>query len=279
MIATVRGWMIGDKRPGTSPKPTQNPASDQSMWPTSTGTRTLTGAEAALVAAGVVVMLDSFDERLSDEDNDDEDEDDRHGPTADMQLGIAVFDSLTIPQRIAMLHHVTQHLLTDAILSAEETSAVDDATIAAIFSEIQDQLTIEIDLHLDEDSAIEFDDDRDDLLRHDALHWRHLILAAFNQTYSPIAKLDDFTIPKSPSDTSLDVWEDLIDALASAILWDRDFELADGFLDEDPISARHRRRLLGIHDDYFVEPPMDPTTSQTRVLLAQARSLASRRPR
>jgi len=247
------------------------------MWPTSTGTRTLSGAEAALLAAGVVVMLDSFDERLSDDDEDNDD--DRHGPTADMQLGIAVFDSLTIPQRIAMLHHVTQHLLTDAVPSGEETSAVDDATVAAIFSEIKDQLTIEIDLHLDDDSAIEFDDDRDNLLRHDALHWRHLVLAAFKQTHSPVATLEDLTIPESTSDTTLDVWEDLIDALASAILWDRDFELADGFLDEDPISARHRRRLLGIHDDYFVEPPLDPTTSQTRVLLSQARSLASRRPR
>lgn len=249
------------------------------MWPTSTGARTLFGAEAALIAAGIVVMLDSLDERLSDEDDESEDEDDQHSPTADMQLGIAVFDSLTIPQRVAMLHHVSTHLLTDLVPATEETSAVDDATIAAIFSEIQDQLTIEIDLHLDEDSAVEFDEPFAGLASLDAAHWRSLVIAAFMQLNDGSDGIDDYQAPESVTNTSLDAWEDLIDALASAILWDRDFELVDGFMDEDPVSARQRKKLLGIHDNYFIEPPLDPTASETRVLLAQARSLASRRPR
>jgi hypothetical protein len=255
------------------------------MWPTSSGTRTLAGAEAALIAAGIVVMLDSLDERLSDEDDENEDEEDRNSPTADMQLGIAVFDSLTIPQRVAMLHHVSRHLLTDVVPASEDTSAVDDATIAAIFSEIQDQVTIEIDLHLDEDSAVEFDEPFAELHDNDASHWRSLVLAAYMQLNDGSDCTEDndgeehYHAPTSIADTTLSTWEDLIDALASAILWDRDFELVDGFMDEDPVSARQRKRLLGIHDNYFVEPPLDPTTSQTRVLLAQARSLASRRPR
>lgn len=249
------------------------------MWPTSSGTRTLHGAEAALIAAGIVVMLDSLDERLSDEDDDRDDEDDQHSPTADMQLGIAVFDSLTIPQRVAMLHHVSTHLLTDLVPVTEETSAVDDATIAAIFSEIQDQVTIEIDLHLDDDSDIEFEEYFRGVESCDAASWRSLVLAAFMQLNDGSDGVDDYQPPESATHTSIDAWEDLIDALASAILWDRDFELVDGFMDEDPVSASHRKKLLGIHDNYFIEPPLDPTASETRVLLAQARSLASRRPR
>ena len=249
------------------------------MWPTSTGTRTLRGAEATLFAASIVVMLDSLDERLSDDDDDSQDEDDRHSPTADMQLGIAVFDSLTIPQRVAMLHHVSKHLLTDSAPANDDTSAVDDATVAAIFSEIQDQVIIEIDLHLEEDSAIEFDEPFLGPSRLDAAHWRILVLAAFDQIYPNTDDEDDFKGPATAHDTAVETWEAVIDLLASAILWDRDFELSDGFLDEDPVSARLRKRLLGIHEDYFTEPPLDPTTSQTRVLLAQARSIASRRPR
>lgn len=249
------------------------------MWPTSSGTRTLAGAEAALIAAGIVVMLDTLDERLSDEDDGSEDEEDRNSPTADMQLGIAVFDSLTIPQRVAMLHHVSRHLLTDVVPASEETSAVDDATIAAIFSEIQDQLTIEIDLHLEEDSTVEFDEPFAGPHRMDAAHWRSLVMAAFLQFSEGSDVTDDYQTPTSISDTSLAAWGDLIDELASAILWDRDFELADGFMDEDPVSSRQRKRLLGIHDNYFVEPPLDPTINQSRVFLSQARSLASRRPR
>jgi len=177
------------------------------------------------------------------------------------------------------LHHVSTHLLTDLLPLTEETSAVDDATIAAIFSEIQDQLTIEIDLHSEDDSAVEFDEPFRGPASLDAAHWRSHVLAAFVQLNAGSDGVDDYQAPKSVTETSLDAWEDLIDALASAILWDRDFELVDGFMDEDPVSASQRKKLLGIHDNYFIEPPLDPTTSETRVLLAQARSLALRRPR
>jgi hypothetical protein len=244
------------------------------MWPTSTGNRTLDGAEASLVSAAILVMLDALDERLCDDDDDDE----AIEPTADMQLGIAVFDSLTVPQRIATLHHIAKHLLTEESPASEETSAVDDATIAAIYSEVQDQLTIEIGLDLQESNRSGRQDaDSADL--YDATHWRALVLAAYHQLNQNEEEYDELGVPRSEFDASLTAWEDLIDSLASAILWDRDFELIDGFMDEEPSSARHRRRLLGIHENYFVQPPLDPTSNQTRLLLAQARSLASRRPR
>lgn len=241
------------------------------MWPTSTGTRTLEGSEAALVAAAIVVMLDAFDEHLGEDDDDEFAE-----PTADMQLGIAVFDSLSIPQRVAMLHHVSKHLLSDAHPEGEETSAIDDATIAAIFSEIQDQVAIEIGLD-PEDFVCDQQSDSDLIVK--MTYWRSLVLSACQQTISIDDDMENLGIPTDALADSLEKWECAIDLLASAILWDRDFELADGFMDEDPSSARQRRRLMGIHDNYFVQPPLDPTASQTRLLLAQAKSLASRRPR
>lgn len=239
----------------------------------------LLDAEAALVAAAIVVMLDSFDERLGEDDDDEMAE-----PTADMQLGIAVFDSLTIPQRIATLHHVSKHLLTDASPEFEDTCAIDDATIAAIFSEIQDQVMIEI--GLDPDEFITRDSPSLPIAASTLkmTYWRSLVVAAYDHVVSgdgPLtdAEVQDDVVMLDPMETSYDVWDDAIDALASAILWDRDFELADGFMDEDPSSARQRRKLLGIPDNYFIKAPLDPTINQTKVLLAQAKSLASRRPR
>ncbi len=241
------------------------------MWPTSTGIRTLVHAEAALLAAAIVVMLDSFDERFSDDDDDEMVE-----PTADMQLGIAVFDSLTIPQRIATLHHVSKHLLSDVLPDTEDTSAIDDATIAAIFSEIQDQVMMEIGLDLDEVDNLRF---ANAAATSKMSYWRSLVVAAYNQVVADEQEGEYEPLLLDPLDTTYDVWDDAIDSLASAILWDRDFELVDGFMDEDPSSARQRRKLLGISDNYFIQPPLDPTVSQTKLLLAQAKSLASRRPR
>jgi hypothetical protein len=245
------------------------------MWPTSIGNRTLHGAEASLISAAIMVMLDALDEHLGDDDDDEASE-----PTADMHIGIAVFDSLTIPQRIAMLHHLSKHLLTDEPLPSEQTSAIDDATIAAVFSEIQDQVTIEIDL--DPEDVTE--GDRNETVSQASLArsvlWRSMILAAIHQVvFNDPIETDDMGLPTDASVDSIDAWEDAIDALASAILWDRDFELADGFMDEEPSSARQRRKLLGITDNYFVQPPLDPTVSQTRLMLSQARSIVSRRPR
>jgi len=46
--------------------------------------------------------------------------------------------------------------------------------------------------------------------------------------------------------------------LTDRVLWDRDFEIAAGFLDADPATAGPRREVLGIPDDYFTVAPPDP---------------------
>jgi hypothetical protein len=244
------------------------------MWPTSTGTRTLCGAEAAIVAKALTVMLETLGEQLCD----DEDIEAFSEIPADMQLGIAVFDSLTIHQRIATLHHVAKHLLTDAMAPSDDVSAVDDGTVAAIFAEIRDQVAIEIDFDQAELLSEYSPNGDSELDSEDVSAWRSCVLAAYQQMTSLDEERDDdqWALPDNARDTRFTIWEDMIDMLASAILWDRDFELADGFLDQDPSAARHRRKLLGISEDYFVQPPLDPTTNQTRRMLAQARAYAAR---
>ena len=74
-------------------------------------------------------------------------------------------------------------------------------------------------------------------------------------------------------------WESLIDSLAEAILWDRDFEMADSFLDVDPGVSRQRRRLLGIEDDYFASVAPDPRPDEILNLVAKTRDIVRAKPR
>lgn len=251
------------------------------MWPTSNGDRTLDGAEAMLVASALDTMLDNLIDHLP-EDEDDETID----VPADLQMGIAVFDALTAPQRVAMLHYVAKHLLTPSIMRSPDTSAIEDATIAAIFSEIRDQVTIEIDWAKDEmrlisvgeseDSVQQANDELgDDWAWNHLESWRSLTLAAYRQLLQRQDELDEKELPDPDSICFAD-WDNLIDQLVSSILWDMDFELASVFLDEPPELAQRRRKLLGIDEQYFVDPPLDPKPGEARVLFVQARAIVAR---
>ncbi len=248
------------------------------MWPTSNGNRTLDGAEAVLIAAALQTMLDSLEELLPEDEEDDLGE-----VTAELQSGIAVFDHLTVPQRIAMLHYVAKHLLTSSAVHSPNTNAVEDATIAAIFAEVRDQVMIEVDVTRGEiqhrgwePSQISPDASlAPELDWQYATHWRQLTLEAFLQVCERDGDLEEFDLPE-PWSTDFEDWDNLIDQLVSSILWDLDFELASGFMDEAPELAQRRRKLLGIDDEYFVEPPLDPKPGEARVLMAQAKAIANR---
>ena len=251
------------------------------MWPTSNGNRTLEGAEAVLVASALEMMLDNLMDLLP-EDDDEEASD----VPADLQMGIAVFDSLTAPQRVAMLHYVAKHLLTSSVMHSPNTNAIEDATIAALFAEIRDQVTIEIDMAKDEVREllrIESEESVQEATEglsgdeswSDSTHWRGLALAAYQQLCERDGESEDEDAPE-PWSLCFEDWDNLIDQLVSSILWDMDFELASGFMDEAPELAQRRRKLLGIDDQYFVDPPLDPKSGAARVLLVQARAIAAR---
>ena len=84
-----------------------------------------------------------------------------------------------------------------------------------------------------------------------------------------------------PSSTSRDIaaWNTLIEHLTDAVLWDRDFEMADSFLDIDPSVSQRRRRMLGIDDDYFTRVAPDPRPDEVWNLVSRTRDIVRRKPR
>lgn len=235
------------------------------MWPTSRGDRTLGGAEAALVASAIAAMLDLIVEQIGEDCGDDEEAADDAGSLhAALHTGVSVYDSLNLGQRLAILHRTALHLLTPAEVPDRQIAAVDEAAIAVIFSEVRDWVEVESDYL----SA----DDRRSPNGHDdsTTRWRRSVLAACQEVLGP-GEWNAFAEEALLTTVPIDQWEEWIDCLASAILWDRDFEFAESFLDADPDSARIRRRALGIDDDYFVCPAPDPNPEQIDRLIADIR--------
>jgi hypothetical protein len=110
------------------------------------------------------------------------------------------------------------------------------------------------------------------------------VLAAYKATFRP-AKGDNEVwnalCAELPEATCREIrrWEGLVDSLADAILWDRDFEMAESFLDVDPGVSHHRRRLLGIDDDYFTTVAPDPRPGEVCELISKTRGIVRSKPR
>ncbi|TWU58319.1 hypothetical protein [Rubripirellula reticaptiva] len=221
------------------------------MWHTSRGDRTLRGAESALVGAAIDTMIDAL---LVHVDVDCVDE-----VIPDCDSGIDVFDQLTVCQRIGLLHEVAEHLLTETD-SPMQLSALAEATVAAIFVEVRDQIAIEIDLFGDSVPP--------------QTEWRSLTLAAY-QSMPESVSVD---LPGRDS-IDLTAFEDVVDLLSIAILWDRDFEMAESFLDSDPGVSQKRRKILGIDQDYFTSVAPDPRPEETFSLVSRTREIVRSKPR
>ena len=239
------------------------------MWRTSTGNRTLYGAEAALLRAAIDVMIDDLEYQLESCDE-----------TGVWQFGIAVFDHLSAGQRLAVLNAVARHLLTDT----DETlplSATTEAAVGAVFEEIRDQVVMEIETTDPDHPQIYFAGPEAECPDGCGL-WRHRVLAAYDQVRrcsDPQVPESDEGMPASAEDGDLRSWETVIERLADAILWDRDYEMAECFLDAAPEAARHRRSLLGIDDDYYTTIAPDPRPGEIPALLSATRALTRARPR
>ena len=240
------------------------------MWSTNRGDRILAGAEAELVSAAIDVMIDGL--LMSFDDAWEED------PSWDCDSGVAVFDSLTATQRLALLHDVALHLLTQTDEPMPRTAA-SDAAVAAIFTEIRDQVAIEIDLSEHDSGGFPPAPGQ----------WRDLVLQAYLSA-QPVSFSDEGCtshLDELLGDTELpdhrcrdiDQWEELIDALADGILRDRDFEMADSFLDVDPTVSQQRRRLMGISEQYFTHVARDPHQQDLPGLFSKTRALVRAKPR
>jgi hypothetical protein len=213
------------------------------MWHTPLGDRTLTGAEAKLVRAAIGVMTDTLHAEAE-------------GLIDEWPCGIRVFDELSWQQRLALLARVANALFKPEILPPQ-LSAVNEATVAAIFAQIRLDVLYELDNAQEADWAPELD----------MRYWRRLIASCQEKPISD----DGFYIDEQSEDR--DDWEILIETLEEGILWDGDWDMPDLFLDEPPAISRARRRRVGIEDDYFVVPAPDLADDEIPVVFRELREL------
>jgi hypothetical protein len=234
------------------------------MWHTSRGDRTLRGDEAALVSRAIEVMVAALLMHVDEDFEEDE--------APDCESGIAIYDRCRPSQRLGLLHQVANHLLTETDGSLP-LSALTDATVAAIFVEVRDQIAIEIGFAANQPTMGE-------------PSWREMVLAAHRAVFPN--RLDEDRLgeeeglidgPLLAVSEDLPAWEVMVNELCDSILWDRDFEMAESFLDVDPGVSRHRRRLLGIDDDYFTAVAPDPHLGEVLVLASRTRDIVRGKPR
>ena len=139
------------------------------------------------------------------------------------RVGVGVFDGLTVGPKLAMLVQVSEALL-DETVPMPELTAVNEATVAAIFA----QLWINIDLEIDNPDT--------------TTNWRTLILEAcleVGMEELPEVECDD-----------LEEWDLWIDSLENRILWDADYE-NDRILDDPPEVRQGMLSLMRIPDGYY----------------------------
>lgn len=191
------------------------------MWHTSDGDRTLVGAEAALIRAAVADMIDSL-------------RDEADGLIDEYPCGVKLFDELSWQQRLALLARVANALL-DVKVRAPELTAVNEATVAALYAHVNRNLAIELDEAKDRGLPEDYD----------KYYWRRLIAACQGEPN------DEFYV-KWKSANSGD-WAVLVETLQDQILWDADWDMPELFMDEEPEVSQDRKDQLGILDDYYTD--------------------------
>lgn len=233
-------------------------------WQTSEGDRWLSGAEATLVRETLAFMIDQIsgniefgdEERLWD-------------------LEVALFDELTGTQQLVIAKIVAEHLLTKTARTLELTS-INEATVYAIFRTLAAQIEEEVDTENDESEI--------DYWRY---YWRRLTLNAFKECF-PYDDADGFEDddpedpwmnPQSITSRNIPQWDSLTESLADRILWDRDFEMAGSFLDDDPAKAALMKQMMGISADYYSDIAPDLKSDQVQAMLRDVRQLTYHKPR
>ena len=210
-------------------------------WHSQRGDRTLTGAEAVLIRETLAYVVDMVEEDIT--------------ASADpWEFGVAAFDRLEPPARLAMLAEVGWHLLRDTE-SYPELTALNEATVAVLFNAIEQAIELEIYCQSDDDLETRFG-------------WRRLLLDA-------IAEDSDLSDLPSVDCCDIDEWRFIIEALSDWILWDHDFNSGEYFLDTPPEHAHMMRERFGIDDDYYRAIPPDPNECDLPAIRATLKQLCA----
>lgn len=225
------------------------------MWATSQGDRTLGADEAQLVLMSVGYLHDMITSGV-----------DLGEP---YQTGVLMFDTLQPTQQMAILHEVAHGLLDDDTPLVELT-AVREATVYAIYRELESLVQIELDLAAQGKPSF---DCRERIVR---------ACQRFDQQSSEwddgleSTQSDDLDPPELKCE-DVDQWNRIIELLADQVLWDRDFELEEAFADHDPEKVKAIKRYMGINEDYFAIAAPDASSQEYmqlhRELIGLAKSI------
>ena len=223
------------------------------VWQTSLGLRSLQGTEAELYLS---TMQDAIEyiEVMGDE--------------LDVRTGDRIFDSANFHQKIVILHHCLSALLKPEIEAPELTNVL-EAGAYFPFAYLQMRLEEEI-------AEDEWSDDEEDL----KYAYRRSLWNAFEEFVRPRweSAVEEYGEREKEADfsdlsTNLDLWEEIIDALADRIFWDRDWQvssLAPQLLDgiEEEFS-----QLTGL-DEAYMANRLPGAADETDLPLAERALLA-----
>lgn len=241
------------------------------MWHTPIGDRVISGAEAELVRASIDVLAEEIQERGWDNDE------------LSFNSGIEIFDELTWTHKLAAIEQVARYLLTDTP-DVLPLSAINEAVVGAIFENAHQMVEFEIAREAYSDFGISQEEQPrgDEADAYDRWYWRDLVINAVLETIdeAEIAEMrsNDFFLPSSTC-TDHDTWSNLIENLADQLLWDRDYELAAAFMDDDPAIAAAEKKIFGIDQDYFTDLPPDPRDDQMQRVVLSIHKLVRSKPR
>ena len=188
------------------------------MWRTPEGMTVLAGANAALLRESLAHMVSCLEmgEALDEP----------------VQVGVRLFDGLTVSQQWAMLDLVGRAVLGKGI-PAPKLTAVSEATVAAIYYNIVEMVEIEI-------------DERRASVR--------------KRIRDACREAGEKSVPAAGS-RDMDRWLDCVQALLDRVIWDADWAEED-FADVPPARATELKRLFGISDSYYTAIAPDPDAKE-----------------
>lgn len=215
-------------------------------WDTPGGNRVMKGAEAELVESALTRLYDELRESYDEET----------GET--FEYGVALFDRLSYPSKMALLAEVGQALLRRT--KCPEITAYRQAAIATIYAVIEDSVVTE--------AGFADDDDDDRIMPKD--YCRSRVIAAL--TY-----LEGVT-PDTPGPGELHEWAILVGAMEERVLHDMDYASVEMHLDLVPEHAAELKGIMGIAEDFYTAPAPDPTEAELKKALRDLKRLSRWKP-
>ena len=170
------------------------------------------------------------------------------GTLDDYELGIKCFDTLTVGQKISVLATIGNGLFRKEVEIVELT-AVLESGIGAVFKHLYNNITMEIDMPE---------------LKSD---WRKLLVAARKE-------MEAEDIPE-PTCEDFNEWDIEVEELANAILWDRDYEDGDIYMDHPPEKTEWLKYMAMIPGNYYTAIADDLTDKEAQVKIKELRKLCN----